>query len=309
MRWRCSLALVVAACSSDPVTWDCGGSVDVLYRGTVWGENLAVGDGRVYFSWYENAAGDHHAIESVSTTCGAAETTSWLGGEQDLFGKGMAVHGGSVFWSEAVTEFGDVAIWAAPATANSHNPRVQLATFDNIVPFVDGGDALYALGISLMFVRIPYDGSAISTLVAPLDPNLLWLTAADSKLYYAYNGTVVALDLASGTQTSFAVAQYSGGQFDVDATNLYVPIHDGVAIVPLDGSPQTILVTGNPWNSVVLGADGLYGQTQDMLARMAMTGGTPTQLAPLGQGGSIVRDGNTIYATACCADVLAVTAE
>ncbi len=63
---------VLVGCGTDvPNTAQCDGSAEVLYRGKVWGANLAVADGTVYFATSDySTSADPHSVMATSTTCG-----------------------------------------------------------------------------------------------------------------------------------------------------------------------------------------------------------------------------------------------
>jgi hypothetical protein len=71
----------------------------ILFQGNVWGGNLAVADGRVYFTAFTYGAEEDQAVLSVPAG-GGAVTRLWHGAPHMIFGNGMAVAGGDVFWSQ-----------------------------------------------------------------------------------------------------------------------------------------------------------------------------------------------------------------
>ena len=305
---------LLAACGTEiPDTAQCDGTAEVLYRGHVWSANLAVADGTVYFTTFDDStSNDPHTVMAISTTCGARARTVWNTGSQQLFGSGMAVRGGRVIWAQSEAETGPMGIYASPTTGGAPTLIGEIAHVAYYASFAADDDAVYtADGQNIM--RIALDGSGAAAIGTPIptDEELDWIEMRDTSLYYATalasTYVLYTLDTVSGTVTSFAApTDYRGGQFDVDDTQFYLPTASGIELVDFSGTAHGHITSGGTdWTTVIRGPDGFYGSDgEGVLARMAFDGSTVETLQPPTTGTpTLVTDGTAVYATTCCADV------
>ena len=122
-RWRPAALTALAALIAGAGCGDAGREGAPLYEGDVWGGNLAVADGRVYFTTFGHGAAHDHAVWSVPAG-GGEPTLIWHGAPDRLFGYGMAVHDGDVFWSQ--DDAGAPAVFSAPIGGGA---RAALGSF------------------------------------------------------------------------------------------------------------------------------------------------------------------------------------
>jgi hypothetical protein len=303
------VALSVTACGGDASDC-CAPSTHglTLFRGRVWGGNLAVADGVVYFTTY---TGDpiEHAVLSVPVSGGEPTTVTVSG--RGTFGNGMAVRNGRVYWLQNADVYaGQGAIYGATL------PQGELMTVSSFstpaVPRcgVAADDAWIYAATTDEIVRVPLDGGDAATLYSGA---IVWGTVLrERNLYFIGDGALGRVNLDSGLAELLAPIDGLGafGPFDVDADAAYVPAENGILRVPLDGS-AAVALTRDVGTAVAVVAStddvfaiaGIGTDKGSYIVRVPKSGGAAVPVHEGSTGiGSLALHDTTLYAAYCCGD-------
>lgn len=322
--WACALvSSVVAACGADPARGEastdsgdtsggatsgatsgstgCAASMTptLLYEGNVWTGNVAVADGMVYFTTYDEV--DLHSVLRVPT-CGGEPSVVWSEANTGLFGQGMAVDGGEVFWSQAVKDGGGVlvgaAVFRAPITGGA---RTLVGSFSSPWAPYSGlrvvGDTVYAASL-VEVVSVPRGGGDATVVY---DGAVQWGTVVkDGRLYLTGEDRLLALTLPAGAPQELAqLPAPVAGAFDVDETHAYVAAGDDLWKIPLAGGPPTSLAKATAMGYAVAGPEDVYafanGDSGRVVLRVPKAGGAAETLAEVGPAGAMTLDGADLY--------------
>jgi len=272
-------ALLLAACSTSAPPVHSPDGYDILYTGSVWGGNLAVANGTVYFTTFtdDDSTVSAHSVRAVSRDGGSVDVL-WRSTTAQIFGYGLAIAGGDLYWSEALD--GDppagAGFFRAPIGGGD---RTQLGQFqtggapyngvvaDETAAFASNGDIL----------TVPIAGTSATTLSTA--PGANWLGLQGELLYFTSGQSLMSLPRTGGapsTLASFSTAV--ANQFDLDRDAAYVQTDGAIVRVPLDGSAQSMypVGTGTP-SLVVKGADAFYVDApldtgDDQILRVPLSG-------------------------------------
>ena len=289
-------ALLLCAGCGDNLT-----PYQVLYVGNVWGGNLAVDDGRVYFTTFYHGPEEDQAVWSVPAD-GGEPTLLWHGAPGMIFGFGMAVDDGDLFWSQQ-----DTPTNAVFSVSIEGGDRAEVGRFTTTqAPYagVDVEDDWIFAGSHDQIVRIPRDGGgAVPVFEGPVG----WIDREGGPLYFISGETLQRLDPVTGAAE--LVANISApGDFALAGDVAYIAGGDAVWTVPLDGGDPTQLVAGLERPGVVaIGKDAVFVTAEDdggvTVLQIPLVGGEPRTLfrtriiAP-----SMVVDGDQLYLAFCCED-------
>lgn len=242
--------LVVAALA----TSGCGDNIEM---GEVWGGNLAVADGRMYFSTMVGES--EHAIWSQDLD-GDSPKQLWRGAPHQIFGDGMAVRDGRVYWSSDDTTTGvnlpPSAVFSAPIEGGA--PRregvftmpsaayggldvdadhIYAATLGEVIEFDAEPRVLlrdeiryFRIAGPLMYVltatelkRIVIETLEVST-VTTISTGNAALCIDDASAYVISGSTLYQISLADGTQAMIATDLSTPTGCAVDARGVYLAV-------------------------------------------------------------------------------------
>ncbi len=230
----------------------CGGGSSpptVFDPAAVWGGNLVAHDGRVYTTTFNESCGSvddsDHAVWSFPIA-GGDPSVVFCGGSHQLFGFGMAVGGGRVFWSGDGD--GASAIWSAPIEGGeralvaelSSAPESGVATDDQFV---------YAAG-EFEIVRAPLAGGDAEVIFQrSIGAPIGWfdivgdqIVAIIASISHASDVLAMATDGSASTPLD-TLPDLQNGQFCFDDEALFVVRSDDVVRIPRDGSASTVFAT------------------------------------------------------------------
>lgn len=274
----------------------------LLYEGDVWGGNVAVADGMVYFTTYGDLG--LHAVLGVPT-CGGEPSVVWSEENTGLFGKGMAVDGGEVFWSQAVVDGGGdlvgAAVFRSPTMGGA---RMLVGPFSGPEAPYSGirlvGDTVYAASF-LEVVSVPRGGGEVTVVY---DGAVEWGTVVqDGRLYLTSADRLLALTLPAGAPQQLAqLPAPASGSFDVDETHAYVATGDTLWKIPLTGGTPTALAQGTAMTHAVAGPDEVYSVADGMVLRVPKDGGAPEAMSDVGPSATMTLDGTDLYVAYCCGE-------
>jgi hypothetical protein len=315
-----SLALVAptlaltAACSSCGAPGDlpdAAASGPFLYQGLVWGGNLAVADGEVYFTTFNDGpTGTQHAVRAVPTTGGDVRVV-WQG-DSGLFGYGMAVHGGRVAWSGDFDPMGE-AFFSAPAAGGD---RTLLGQFNSA--FVASGGVTAddnwtcAANETEILCAPAAGGAAIPVYAQSQGPG--WIALRNGTLYFTTDSALQAVAPSGGAPRTIAALPSGSKRFDLDDTTAWVLSGSSLVVVPLDGSPTTTVpIASGPAHEILRGPAAIYlivttmdptdggaPSGSDAIVKMALDGSQQQiLLADLHFDWSLATDGTTLFVAQC----------
>lgn len=294
MRSAAVMVGMLAACG-DNLPGPPGGH---LYDGKVWGGNLAVADGWVYFSTFGEGDGEDHALWRVRPDGGAAEPI-WVG-PRGIFGYGLAAAGGELYWSELADKSGTTTGVFAVAAAGGY--ETQLGTFTTMEAAYAGvsfdGGHVYA-GSFDEVLDIPVPGGAQTTAYSG---GLSWMVHRGGHLYVLTGNTLLADGAVLAT-----IASPDGG-FDVDDHAVYIGDGESLRRIPLDTTTTaaSIAIHGKP--DVIVAAPtevyadvalGLSAGNEELDRFDFATGATRTLASDLHFVFTLAIDDTSVYAAQC----------
>jgi hypothetical protein len=292
MRIALAAVVVVAAACGDNLPGPADGH---LFEGKVWGGNLAVADGWVYFTTYGERDGKQHALWRVSRDGGAAEPI-WVG-PRGIFGYGLAIGEGHLFWSEAVDE--QLTAAGVFEVSASGGNETQLATFSTMnAPYAgvsfDAGHVYAANEDEVL--DIPAGGTASTAYAGSVS----WMVHRGGHLY------VLAGNMLLADGAPIAMIGSPEGQFDVDDHAAYIGDGESLRRIPLDATTTAaaIDIHGKP-QVITAGPHEVYAVVQlvggEELDRFDFASGATTALADdLHVVGALAADDTSVYLAECC---------
>ncbi|MBA2540208.1 MAG: hypothetical protein H0V17_11275 [Deltaproteobacteria bacterium] len=241
-----------------------------------WGGNLAVHEGRVYTTTINESCGGidpgfDHAVWSVSAAAedgraGPAnrdEQLIFCGANHQLFGFGMTVADGRVFWSGDGDD-GVGAIYAAPIEGGE---RELMGSFNTGTAANAGlatdGEHVYAATFDEI-LRVPLAGGGPETVFEQITFEAGWFDVIDGAVFANTWGggstptEVMKMNLDGSARVVLDVLpDLQPAQFCDDAEALYFTRSDSVVRVPKDGTESTVFAFGlaTPRGCAVLDGD------------------------------------------------------
>lgn len=273
----------------------------VLYEGNVWGGNLAVADGRVFFTTFDHGDELDHAVWSVATD-GGVPTLLWHGAPGAIFGYGMAVDDDEVFWSQNADLTN--AVLSAPIGGGARTERGRFTTAQAAYTgVVVDADWIFA-GSWDQIIRIPRQGGDAEVI---FESSVDWIDRDGGPLYFTGRGTLQRFAADGGAPAQVA-AIAGAAQFAIVGDVAYVAAADAVWTVSLEGGAPTVLASGlvNPWR-IAAGSDAVFTTTMDddgvAVLRVPLDGGpVETVYRTRISAPQMVVDGNQLYLAFCCDD-------
>lgn len=281
---------------------------EVLFEGDVWGGNLAVDAGRVYFTTFGVPSDREDEVWSVDAT-GGARVVAWRG-VGGIFGVGMAVEGDYVYWSQdAVDDGGVPGVYRALTRGG---PRELLGEFPTSQAAYGGvvtdGTNVYA-GQHDSIISVPLAGGAVTTLYSG-EVGSIRRSVDGTALYFSAEEVLMRVPLPAGTAET--VRRFPGarlGAVAIDATSAFVTMGTAILRVPLDGADTETVADGleRP-GSIVLSDEHVYAAVvlgdHHAVVRAPIGGGEVTYVLEVFAAGSptLALDDDALYAAYCCGD-------
>jgi hypothetical protein len=268
-----------------------------LYDGNVWGGQLAVVDGTVYFTTLGEGSDNEVGVYAVPASGGSA-TRLWHGSAHGIPGYGMAVRDGTVYWTGETAMAAGVAAFAVPTSGGDGSVLGMFDTGQAPSQGVAVDDTAMYGASSQEIVRFDRAGATAPS-QAVGTPGIGWMVERGGALYYTTSTSVVRLDLGTMQAATVPAAGVATGAFAVDDTDAYVPTATAILRVPLDGSPATpIAVAGQP-AQIIEDGDVFYATLGSQVVRIHRDGTTDVLLDGAPTVFALARDGSSLYVANC----------
>lgn len=296
-----ALAFVAGACGDNIAPPP---ELPVLYEGNVWGGNLAVADGEVYFTTFYHGGELDQAVWGVSVD-GGEPRLLWHGAAHALFGRAMAVDAGDVFFDQEDLSDGDdrMKVFSVPRAGGDRRDWGFAGGSGGLA--VDDRWVLVATRDGL--VRTPRGGGEAQLLVMGAVTDV---ERRSDEVYITRADRLERVDEDTGAVTPIAGVAGIGLLALADAA-AYAIAGDVVWRIPLPpttaaptailaghGSPYEIAADGDDLYAVVASATDGYRLLRVSVASGAVADITP----PTFRAAKVVVTPEAVFAAFCCGE-------
>jgi hypothetical protein len=277
------------------------GTVTIVSQPQIWGLELAVDGGQVYYTAY-GAGPDQHQHQIWSVPAAGGEPSLVWQGSSGILGSGMRIADGLAYlsaelaWNGAGEGVLGVALAGGPATVEATFGTACAAYGDMALDDVNVYAGSNGCGAGAgQILAVPRAGGAATTLWSGDGPLVgsAALAVRKGEVYFLLDddgdGDGVVMTLATSgaaTPVSIGTAKEAHG-IAVDDDGVYVTAGSALLMLPADGSPTVTLATGllHP-GRIAVDASGIYvvlGGLDDgamgSVVRVPHGGGATTVLA------------------------------
>lgn len=296
---RIACVVVLAACTGG------GESQAELFRGDVWGGNIAASDGMAYWTTYNEGGEVPNEIglyaAPLDGSAGAVRLS--VGNSHGIPGFGMAVAGGRVFWSGALGNGASGAgVFGDSITSGDRTQVAQFSTGEAPRGVAVDSQFVYASGSEL--IRIPLAGGAQETIGSPVH----WLAHVDDELILERDGVISRRTSATGDEQVLTTVAGVTGNLVIDGNTIYVPATAAIIKIARDTGMTSTLEVGGMVSEIAVAGDVVFAFRQietSEIVRLPASGG-PTELVvadPGALGSMVIADRDLLYARCSCGPV------